>query len=145
RDRPGREGGRVDALEDVLPRHAEFLLHHLDDLLLAERWDVVLELRELVDELRRDQVGTGRKDLSQLAERRPELLERLAHPLRLSLPADGALLVGPTEDFLQPVLGEDRRDRGSSRHQVRLRLSLDGARTDRREAPWVAFGARHAV
>jgi len=43
---------------------------------------VVLELCELGDELRRQQVRARRQDLTQLAERRTELLERLAETLR---------------------------------------------------------------
>ena len=144
-DRPGRERCGIDVLEDVLPRHAELLLHHLDDLLLAERWDIVLELRQLDDELRRDQVGTGREDLPELAEGRAQLLERLTQPLRLADSTDRAFVVGASEELLQPMLGEDRGDRGSTCHEVRLCLGLDGARTDRREAPWVAHGARDAV
>ena len=75
-DRSGCERLRIDRREDVLPRHAELLLHHADDLLLAERRDGALQLRELVDHLGRDQVGPRREDLAELRERRPELLER---------------------------------------------------------------------
>jgi len=132
-------------LEDVLPRDAELLLHDLDDLLLAERRDVVLQLRELDDELRRDQVGTGRQDLTQLAEGGTELLECLTHSPGLASSPDGALVVRPAEELLQSVLGEDGGDRGSPSHEMRLGLRLDGTGADRREAPGVAHGARHAV
>jgi hypothetical protein len=58
-DRPGSHRLRFDAVEDVFPRHSELLLHHLDHLLLGQRRDVVLECGQLLDELGRQQVGTG--------------------------------------------------------------------------------------
>ena len=66
-DRAGRERLGLDALEHVLPGHAELLLHHRDDLRLGERRHVVLERGELLDELGREQVGPGREDLAELA------------------------------------------------------------------------------
>ena len=56
-DRPRGERLGVDAREHVLPGHAELLLHDRDDLFLGHRRHVVLELRELGDELRRQQSG----------------------------------------------------------------------------------------
>ncbi len=41
-DRSRREWLRVDALEDVLPRHLQLLLHHGHDLGLGERRHLVL-------------------------------------------------------------------------------------------------------
>ncbi len=76
RDRAGRERLRVDRLEHVLPGDAELLLHHADDLLLGQRRHVVLQGRELLDELGRHQVRSRRQDLAELGERRAELLER---------------------------------------------------------------------
>ena len=73
---------RVDRREDVLPRDAELLLHHVDDLRLRQRRDLVLELGELVGDVRWDQVGPGREDLAELREGRPELLERVPEGLR---------------------------------------------------------------
>ena len=102
-------------------------------------------MRELDDELRRDQVGTGRQDLTQLAEGGTELLECLTHSPGLASSPDGALVVRPAEELLQSVLGEDGGDRGSPSHEMRLGLRLDGTGADRREAPGVAHGARHAV
>ena len=75
--------------------------------------------------------GPRREDLSELGERRPQLLERGAQPLALPLPADRALLVRPAEELLQPVLREDGRDLGAAGHQVRLGLDLGGARAER--------------
>ena len=81
-DRPRRERRRLDRLEDVLPRHLQLLLHHVDDLGLGQRRDVVLELRQLVDDVGRDEVRPRREDLPELRERRPELFERVAQPPR---------------------------------------------------------------
>ena len=114
-DRAGCQRRGVDVVEDVLPRHAELLLHHLHDLLLGERRHVVLQRRELLDVLRRQQVGPRRQDLPELRERRAELLEGGAQALALAAPADGALLVGPAEELLQPVLGEHGGDVAAAR------------------------------
>ena len=81
-DRPGRERRRLDRLEDVLPRHLQLLLHHVDDLRLGQRRDVVLQLRQLVDDVGRDEVRPRREDLPELRERRAELFERRAQPPR---------------------------------------------------------------
>ena len=81
-DRPGRERRRLDRLEDVLPRHLQLLFHHVDDLGLGERRDVVLQLGQLVDDVRRDEVRTRREDLTELREGRAELFERGAKPPR---------------------------------------------------------------
>ena len=81
-DRPGRERRRLDRLEDVLPRHLQLLFHHVDDLGLGQRRDVVLQLRELVDDVGRDEVRPRREDLTELRERRAELFERGAQPSR---------------------------------------------------------------
>ena len=45
-----------------------------------DRRDVVLELAELDDDVRRHQVGARREQLAELDERRPELVEHLAQP-----------------------------------------------------------------
>ena len=119
-DRAGGQRLGVDRLEHVLPRDAQLLLHHLDDLLLGQRRDVVLERGELVDELGRQQVGTRREHLAELRERRAELLERGAQPLGLARASDRAVLVGPAEQLLQAVLGEDRGDVGAARGEARL-------------------------
>ena len=51
RDRPGGERLGFHGLEHVLPRHAELLLHHGDDLCLRQGRHVVLQGREFLDEL----------------------------------------------------------------------------------------------
>ena len=109
-DRAGGQRRGVDVVEHVLPRHAHLLLHHLHDLLLGERRHVVLQRRELLDVLGRQQVGPRGQDLAELRERRAELLEGRPQPLALPAPADRAFLVGPAEELLQTVLGEDGGD-----------------------------------
>ena len=101
-DRPGGERLRFDPLEDVLPRDAELLLHHLDHLGLGQRRHAVLQARELLDDLGRDQVGPRREDLPELRERRPEFLEGGTKPCG-SAPA-------ALEPVAQAVLCDDRRN-----------------------------------
>ena len=81
-DRAGRERGRVDLLEDVLPGDAELVLHHGHDLCLRQRSDLLLERRELLDDLGREEVGAGGEDLAELGEGRPELFERVPQAAR---------------------------------------------------------------
>ena len=124
-DRPGRERRRLDRLEDVLPRHLQLLLHHVDDLRLGQRRDVVLELRQLVDDVGRDEVRPRREDLAELRERRAELLERGAQPPR-------AIRGRRCGARVEPEAREDARDVRRAAEQARvldvLRLGLrDGA------------------
>ena len=111
RDRAGREWERVERVEHVLPRDLELFLHHRDDLGLCQRRYCVAQAGQLLDELRRDQVGPCGENLAELAERRPELLERRAQALGA---LTHAVLVGrrppPGEQLLDPVLGRDTRD-----------------------------------
>ena len=141
-DRAGGQRRGLDVIEDVLPRHAELLLHHLHDLFLAERRHVVLQGRELLDVLGREQVGSGRQDLAELGERRTELLERGAQALALPAPAHGALLVGAAEELPQPVLGEDGGDAPAPRGQSGGELDLLG-RADPHPGRRRAWHVRH--
>ena len=82
-DRAGRQRRRARSTRRRPPRarRAPRSIDR-DDLGLGERRHAVLERRELLDELRRQQVGPRREDLAELGERRPELLERLAQARR---------------------------------------------------------------
>src|SRR5439155_16497245 len=115
-DRSGRERLGVDAGEDVLPRDAELLLHHLDDLGLAERRDLVLEGRELRDGFGREQIGAGGEDLAELRKGRAELLEGVPE-------AAGPLLrrVGVPARLAEAVLAEDGRDAGGAAEETFVR------------------------
>ena len=78
-----------------------------------------------------------RKDLSQLRERRAELLEGGPEAPRLAVAAFGAVAVRAIEQLAHAVLGEHRRDRRAARHRsgVRaVRFILDGFDERRRLA-----------
>ena len=104
RDRAGGERLRVDLREHVLPRNAELLFHDGHDLGLRERLDAILERRELLHDLRRQEVGARREHLAELREGGAELLERRPQPPR---PLAGRLVGAPV---LEPVLREHARD-----------------------------------
>ena len=133
-DRAGGHRLGLDVLEHVLPRHPELLLHDLHDFLLGERRHLVLERGELLDELRRQEVGPCREDLAELGERGPELLHGLAEAPGLG--ADAFLaLVAPGEQVLHAVLGHHRADPRGPAHQLGFpglhgRIHPDGARAD---------------
>ena len=105
-DRPRGERLRLDRREDVLPRHAQLLLHHLDHLGLGERRDLILKRRQLRDALRRNQVRARGEDLAELGERRAELLERLR--------AGGARCPAATPCLGAPRPGRTSRGRSRS-------------------------------
>ena len=64
--------------EGLLEREAELLLDHPADVVERDRADVVLQLPQLGDDVRRHHVGPRREELAELDERRPELVEHLA-------------------------------------------------------------------
>ena len=136
-DRPRRHGHRVEGLEHVLPRDAELLLHDRDDLFLRQRRDVVLQLRQLLDECRGHQVWPGRQDLPELGERRPELLQGLAEPLG---PVAHGLLaragLRPRDEQLLPrLLRHDGPDRGGAAQELPLDLDI-GRRAVAQHGGW---------
>ena len=107
-DRPGGERLGIDRGEDVLPGHGELALHHRHHLGLGHRRHVRLQGGELGDVLLGDQVGAGREDLAELAEGRPELLERLPQPprpVRVTLEAQQ-----PPGELADPDRAEDAAD-----------------------------------
>ena len=77
-DRAGRQRLGIDRLEHVFPRHAHLAFHDLDDLAFGERVDVILQRRELLDELGWQQVRSRREHLAQLREGRAQFFERRA-------------------------------------------------------------------
>ena len=111
RDRAGGERLELHALEHVVPRDAELLLHHLDHLGLGEGRHLVAQRGELLDVRRGHEVGTRREHLPELAERRAELLERLAQPLRaLAVGVGPGLALAAREQLADAVLGDDAGD-----------------------------------
>ena len=102
-DRAGRQRIRLDAGEHVLPRNLQLRLHHRHHFGFGQRRDMILKVSELRDDRRRQQVRTGRQDLAELGEGRPEFLQRAAEP-----PGPfGLIVLAPGHDVPQPVSGED--------------------------------------
>src|ERR671934_148918 len=118
-DRPRRERDRIDRLEHVFPRDAELFLHHLDDLGLRQRGDIVLQRGELDDELVRQEIGPRRKDLAELRERRAELLERVPQAAGTDLGR-----VAAASGLAKPVLREDGRDPARAGEETAFDLGL---------------------
>ena len=118
-DRPRSERLGVDRGEHVFPGDAELLLHHLHHLRLRQRRDVVLQRRELDDELGRQQVGPGREDLPELRKGRPELFEGVAQPARSDLDR-----VGSAAGLAQAVLREHGGDAGRPPEETAFDLRL---------------------
>ena len=133
RDRTGGERLGVDALEHVVPGDAQLLLHHLDHLRLGERRHVVAQRGELVDVLRRHEVGTSGEHLAELAEGRAELFEGLAEVAR-RLAGLRAVVVAlaPGEQLGDAVLGDDARDLGGPAAEQQLVVVLGLGRDDGR-------------
>ena len=98
-DRASGKGGRIDGLKNVLPRHPEFLLRNPDDVALGHRRHMVLQHRELLDVLGRQEVRARRQDLSGFREGGAELLQGGAQTLGLPATAGGTLLVWPAEQL----------------------------------------------
>ena len=123
-DRGGRERLLVEPCEDVVQWRPERGLDLLLDVRDGDRRHVVLELLQLADELGRQQIGPRRGDLTELDERRPELLEHEADALvrgdEPGLTVGVVLQLGrrwgePAEaharqKFTEAVLGEDCDD-----------------------------------
>src|ERR671937_829745 len=118
-DRPRRERDRIDRLEHVFPRDAELFLHHLDDLGLGQRGDIVLQRGELDDELVRQEIGPRRKNLAELRERRAELLERVPQAAGTDLGR-----VAAASGLAKPVLREDGRDPARAGEETAFDLGL---------------------
>ena len=129
-DRAGRERLRLDVIEHVLPRDAQLLLHHADDLLLGERRHVVLQRRELLDELGRQQVGRASRGSARASRTSgPAPRARARSRLALALagrPAPVLVRAGRTAPS-SPCLAKTVAILRAARHQVRLGLGLDAA------------------
>ncbi len=80
-DRRGRHGLALELEEELLDVEAELFADDTLDVLVRELRDLVLERLQLEDDVRRDDVGARREELSELHERRPELVEHLAQAL----------------------------------------------------------------
>ncbi len=81
-----RDRLRVEGGESLVDRRLQLLLDALLHHVPRQGGDVVLQLRELLGQIRRDEVSARGEDLPELGERRAQALERPADP-------DGARLV----------------------------------------------------
>jgi hypothetical protein len=78
---PDRRGGHrhgVEVDEEALDRRAQLGRDDVLDVCVRHRRDRVLQQPQLRQDLRRDDVGSGREQLAELHERRPQLVEHLA-------------------------------------------------------------------
>ena len=98
RDRRRPERPRVELAEHLERRAAERALELGQEVVERDRRDLALQLLELGDPGRREEVDPRRHHLAELDERRPELLEREPHALR-RLEADRLDLRAPAEDL----------------------------------------------
>ena len=85
RDRSARHRLRLEVFEHPADRSAEGALH-LGHRKSGRKWrHLVLQLRQLVGDVGRQQIAAGREHLAELDEDRPERLEREAQPHRARL------------------------------------------------------------
>ena len=121
-DRRRREGRAIEAREHEVEILAPGLVQDLVDLVGRHRRHRVLELPELGDQRRRQQVGARRRDLAELDERGAEILEHAAQPDRERIRRRDPLDHGDrradqrqaTHQLAEPVLDEHRADLGEA-------------------------------
>ena len=82
RDRRARDRHAVEAQEDFVDRPAVDALERREHLLDRERRHAVLQLRELVGDVGRQEIAARRQHLAELDEDRPERFQRAAQPHR---------------------------------------------------------------
>ncbi len=80
RDRGARDGLRLELLEDLCDRLAEGAFDFGNGELGCERRHLILQLRQLVGDIRGQEVAARREHLAELDENRAERLERAAQP-----------------------------------------------------------------
>ena len=80
-DRRCRDRRLVELGEELLDGELELFADDALDVRVRERAHVVLELLQLLDDVRRDDVGPRREQLAELDEGRAELVEQLAQVL----------------------------------------------------------------
>ena len=78
----------------------------MDHLFFGQWRDVVLQRRELLDVLGRQEVRARRQYLPKLRVGRAEFLERSSQSLGLPALAGRALLIGPSEQFPQSMFAQ---------------------------------------
>ncbi len=80
RDRRGGDGVAIERLEHLVDGLPVEPVERRDDLVGRKRRHAVLQLRELVGDVERDQVAPRREHLPELDEDRAQILERKAQP-----------------------------------------------------------------
>jgi hypothetical protein len=134
-----RRGDRcgVEVEKRALEREIELGLDHLLDLLERERPHVVLEPAELHDDVGRHDVRSRREQLTELHERRAELVEHLAQVnaaggggLRLDRravpPGEQVVQLVRLEEVAEPVANRDLRYLGEASEVPLLRFCRHG-------------------
>ena len=130
-NRGSRQRYRVELEEEIIDALSQRLLNRAFRDARRQRWHSVLQKRELGDDLRRQQVRVGAQGLTELHERRSELLERQAEadgPARVWFdgtakrgkhpPSGGEIRtkVQCLEDVNEPISDQDRGDLGVAAH-----------------------------
>ncbi len=132
-DRRCRNRHRVEIEEEAFDRVPQLLLDHALRLFERERTHVVLERPQLDDQVVRDDVGPHGQKLSELHERRPELLQHLPqvlaarrrrHRIDVPRPPSRNEVGQPVrlEEVAEAVAHHDLRDLGQAAERPRCRL-----------------------
>ena len=95
-DGRGSDGRLFEIGIDAFQGDAQFFFYDFPDLGKREGRHVVLQLGELLDQIQRDQIGAGRKDLSHLDKGWPQLFKDHPEALVVTDHLDG--FCGPLRD-----------------------------------------------
>ena len=95
----------------------ELLLDHPPDPLEGLGLRRVLQAAQLLEDVRRHHVGTGRQELAELDERRPQLVEHLPHPATpaAARPRGLPVLLAAPEGVAEPVASRHVGDLADAR------------------------------
>ena len=116
-DRGRGDRSLVELDERLLDGEAELLADDALDVLDRDRRDVVLELAQLRDDVRRHDVGARREQLAELDERRAELVEHLAQPAAAIAVELAVRCPAPVEQVPEAVPGGDAPDLRDARER----------------------------
>ena len=106
----GREGPRLEGIEQQLGRAAEVGGHDGGRLGAGEGRDAILQQRELLGHLAREQIGPGAEELAELDECGAQGEEGLAQPGGERAAAGGLLVRGESAG-VRPLLFEKPQSR----------------------------------
>ncbi len=136
-ERRGRHRGFVQPGEDLMRRRAKVVFQLLADLRIRQGRYRVLQLGELGDPVRREQVDAGGQDLAEFDEGRAEVFHRPAHADRGGHAQD-LLGVVPVQ---QPAGAFEHVSQADPAHQVAEAVA-DQDRGDFLQAPQVTDGSQ---